>query len=534
MNTSISLSDRYWSSPFANLHRVKEKTQEELEELLALLEIKPEFVYKPFQHQLACFLLCLKHPGLMLALDMGTGKSKIMLDVFSYRRRLTNETMVSKRMLVLVPRRSNLPTWGGQVRAHAPHLNYALLTEKENSAMRESIWHDKKFDVVCATYAGFLELMKTHRIVRGKKESELSHQKLDQVADLFDTVVADESSYLANPENATTRAVLYIADQIKFRYTLTGTPFNKDPLGLWSQFYFCDRGETLTRHIGVFRQLFFIQVGTRFGTSWQLRSTQQTQLHRVLCHRSIRYSEAECNTLPEKLGGLQNPIVIPIQPTQKQAQYEKQTYAELRNASKNHEFVEGAFLRLRRAASGYVTVAGEPGQFRYFDENPKLDACIDLLRDMGDRKCVVVVYYQETVSMIENRFREEEKKRLASKYVDHLPVFTYTKIVGGVSNHQAALDSFNARGGVRIMLLSTAGAMGLNLQENCSDMIIYEAPLRLDERVQVEKRIHRTGQKNKVRIYDLVAPIDAKILHAHRNSKEVLDVVLDGESSIVQ
>jgi hypothetical protein len=105
---SRSLIDAYRQREFKNLARTwKTMTREKLDAIVDRLEPKPKFVYNPFDHQVVCFLLCLMYPGLFLALDMGTGKSKIALDVFSYRRRLKDPDQQARRMLVLVPNRIN-------------------------------------------------------------------------------------------------------------------------------------------------------------------------------------------------------------------------------------------------------------------------------------------------------------------------------------------------------------------------------------------------------------------------------------------
>ncbi len=532
MTQTTNLIERYWQMPFVNLHKIKKKTHDELKQALAQFSVPPEFVFPPYQHQLACFLLAMKYPGLFLALDMGTGKSKIILDVFSYRRRLSEETQHAKRMLILVPNQSNVGTWGEQLRTHAPQLTYALLTEDQGRVSREFMWNDTSRDCVVMTYSGFVQLLKTpmSRKTKKRRTYELSQDKIDQIPQLFDSVTLDESSYIASPDNITTKILLGIAHRIKFRYALSGTPFNSDPIGLWSQMYFCDLGETLTKRLGIFCQLFFIRVATRNGLQWKLRDAMQKTLHRVLGHRSIRYRVSECLTLPQCLGGLVNPIIVPVEPTKHQRLFEQKTYQQMMQNKNSYEALTGLFLRLRRAASGYAELPNQKDVFEHFAENPKLDACVDLLRSMSPRKCIVVVYYQETARLLELKFAEYEAERKK----DPTKVrFDCRALVGGRSDHRSCIESFNNPEGVRLLILSTAGSKGLNLQFCCSDMIMFEAPVSMVERTQMEARIYREGQKNVVRIYDLVAPIDAKIMYAHRNKKEVLDVVLDGKSGVV-
>lgn len=518
MTLALSIVDAYRKRKFRDLARDwKPLSRQRLDALVAKLDPAPKFVYKPFDHQLVGFLLALMYPGLFLTLDMGVGKSKIMLDVFSYRRRLTNPDQRARRMLVLVPNRTNVWGWEEQIRTHAPWLSYGLLSDEASAAERKAIWADTSLNVVVATYAGLIAL---HKI--GK---EISAERVTRTGALFDTIVADESAAIRNPQSKAFQILSQLAHLVRFRYPMTGTPFTKDPLGLWSQFYFADPDDTpLTSDYHQFRTMFFTPIKTAFNIIYALPVDKREALHKVIRHLSIRYEESECNSLPDKMGGLANPICIPIHLHGQQAEYVRQTYAEVQGAAKGDAQVVGAFHRLRRAASGYIEIPGM-GEFREFESNPKLDACMDLLEEMDTSQCIIVAYYQETIRIIERRLQKEaEKKGERSK-------FTYAKVVGGQADSAANVSAFQA-GKVRLLLLSTAGARGLNLQ-NCRYMIIFESPVSPEDAQQVEKRIHRTGQKERVHIYHLVAPVDVKLLDGLREDKQLLDIIMDGVTNVV-
>jgi SNF2 family DNA or RNA helicase len=395
------------------------------------------------------------------------------------------------------------------------------LSDNVGRAERERIWADESFSVVVATYAGLVSLHKQNKTI----ESKL----VQRTGELFDTIVADESSEIRNPESKAFQILGQLAHLVRFRYPMTGTPFSKDALGLWTQFYFTDPKRTpLTSSFGVYRSLFFTQVKMPYKTVYALSADKRVLLHQVIKDLSIRYEEKECNSLPEKQGGVVNPLCIPVHLHAQQSQLIERTLAEMRDAMKDQAALMGGYVRMRRAASGYMEIPGT-GEFRQFAENPKLDACIDLLHQMGDERCVVVTYYKETSSIIEQRLREEDKKAKDNKTGLK---FTCSKIIGGMSDSKKSEDDF--RSGVsRVLILSTAGAMGLNLQF-CRFMIVFESPNSLDDAVQIEKRIHRTGQTQHVVIYHLISPVDRKILEGLRDSKSVLDCVLDGASQITQ
>ena len=97
---------------------------------------------------------------------------------------------------------------------------------------------------------------------------------------------------------------------LKFLYSrLTGTPANMSMLDLWSQFYVADGGQTLGKTLGWFRQAFFREVESDYGTKYEIRQRKIPQLHRILRSGAIRYEDKECQDLPDTLGGIEKPMI---------------------------------------------------------------------------------------------------------------------------------------------------------------------------------------------------------------------------------
>jgi hypothetical protein len=62
---------------------MKKLPLEKIERELSYLKVRPRFKTVPWLHQLVCFYICLCEPRFLLLLDMGTGKTKIILDVLT-------------------------------------------------------------------------------------------------------------------------------------------------------------------------------------------------------------------------------------------------------------------------------------------------------------------------------------------------------------------------------------------------------------------------------------------------------------------
>ena len=72
-------------------------------------------------------------------------------------------------------------------------------------------------------------------------------------------------------------------------------------------------------------------------------------------------------------------------------------------------------------------------------------------------------------------------------------------------------------------------AMGFNLQEHCHHMIFYSNTFSLEDRIQVEARIYRTGQRETCAYIDYVMKdtIDMKVYAALKQKKQLSDYIRD-------
>ena len=94
-------------------------------------------------------------------------------------------------------------------------------------------------------------------------------------------------------------------------------------------------------------------------------------------------------------------------------------------------------------------------------------------------------------------------------------------------DRQRIVDEFNAKEGSGVLVMTEAGAYGLNIQ-GASYIIHFDAPWSIAKLEQREGRAHRMGQTKPVTVYNLIAKgtIDeyvASVLHRKSvNANEVL------------
>lgn len=495
---------RWLEQPLRDSAKAKRFSREALLAKVAKLEPEPDFVLPPFRHQLAMFLLCTQRPGYTLHADMGTGKTKTMIDVYRWRKKSGH----AKRMLVLVPGTSHIDEWQRELKIHGPELVVDAFTPNVLAAARESMLFDGDADVLVMTYQGATSML-TKKSGRSWAPDD---RKLRRAAKRLDMLVCDESTQIKNSNGVTFRCLRRFVPAVPFRYCLSGTPANMSMLDLWSQFYIADGGETLGKTLGVFRQAFFKEVDGPWAKTYKIKQKLVPKLHRRIRHGAIRFEDKECQDLPAKIGGIDDPRIWRVPMSIAQGRRVAGIRDEMRQAvlDQDTERVENSYYMMRCLSSGYVPT--ESG-FHDYAENPKLEALLDRLREGLNHRWLVFFHYQHSGDLLGEALRKEN--------------IEFVEISGRVKNKAKALARFHR--GVPVLLGSGAAAMGLNLQA-CTRTAYFETPDSIAMRKQSEKRTHRHGQTVRVRFYDfeVMGTYDRRILEALRQGKKVLDAVVDG------
>lgn len=123
----------------------------------------------------------------------------------------------------------------------------------------------------------------------------------------------------------------------------------------------------------------------------------------------------------------------------------------------------------------------------------------------------------------------EMAKILYSELALYQPKLIYGDIAS--EDRARAVDEFTKNPANKVMIMTEAGAYGLNLQA-ASYVVHYDAPWSIAKLMQREDRAHRIGQKKPVTVYNLIArnTVDeyvAKILH--KKQKISVDILKDAE-----
>jgi SNF2 family DNA or RNA helicase len=450
--------------------------------------------YPMREHQKRSFCLGLINPKFYFQLDMGLGKSKLVLDLFLARI----HSGAASRALVLVPASLNLPQWRDQVAEHAPSLSVALCT-KGTEKFIHSVSEGTE-EVCVMTYAAAVSV--------SKKEPEFF--------DNFDFLILDESSSFRSHDGVTFRALKPVCKKMRNVYLLSGTPFSKSAEGLWSQFYLLDQGDLLGWNISEFRRRFFIEKVSRWKTEWVLHPDREEMLFKVLHHLSVRYNADECLDLPPELHR-----TIEIQPSTEQVELFHELDAEKRELLDQGLTVGHLDNRLRLLSCG---IDYKGGVSSWLMPNPKLNALLDLLDEieqvMGEESIIVVHHSIAVAELLLPALKDKKIKAVA--------------VNGTMSAKEKdkAVTAFTS-GKARVLVANSTAAYGLNLQGNCRTMIFFEHHEDMLVRQQIKKRIQRIGQERKVYYYDLTLDLgkDEKALSTLTTRVNRLGRVVDGHKA---
>lgn len=506
---SRQMDNHDWLKAIKRPHLLKEFAKE--------LKVVPG-IDKLWIHQLVCLLLVSQFGRFMLHLDMGGGKTSITL--FSI---LVRKIMGQKpKAIVFVPYVTAVDTWIQECKERTPGLNLVPLIGTTVENLRRLEEKDADVYVICYASAVAMLAEDVKKPGRKKRKWTIDPKFTRKVFEGFDTFVADEIHKCSNTENLTYRMCRAISKQCTYALGLSGTPFGKDPIDLWGQFYLIDFGETLGPTKGLFQEAFFTAKKNYFSgwPEYTFEKKKMPLLKKLVKHNSIHYDATEMHDLPAKRY-IKRKLSIPsdIEDYAAIAQQQFMDAVKSRDSKARFRLAEASYMQLRQLASGFMTVDGENvGKVKIaFESNPKLDLLEGTIDEMPpDAKMVVFHHFVYTNELI--------SKRLAKLKIGHARIWSGQRDILG------ELSKFRDDKNCRILVLNDqSGSNSLNLQ-HANYMFFFEQPDDPKNRSQGERRIWRPGQTKPVIYIDplMEGTVDSKIFYSNRQGKNLLDQLLKG------
>ena len=184
-------------------------------------------VYRPHPYQETAIQFVLDHPRCLLSLDMGLGKTSIVL----YAVRILLCEYAVTRVLVVAPLYVASDTWPREAEKWDFSQALRIRTAVGTEAKRREAIEDSSADIVCINRENLLWLYKTY----GLKE----------IKSRFDMIVVDESSSFKTYSSKRTKVLRKLSPEMLRVVELSGTPRPRSIEDLFSQLACLDAGQRL-------------------------------------------------------------------------------------------------------------------------------------------------------------------------------------------------------------------------------------------------------------------------------------------------
>ena len=466
------------------------------------------FKLKPFDHQLKAFGLSRDRKNFALFMEMGTGKSKVIIDTAAYLFSIGE----IDTLMITAPNGVHRQWINEQIPEHmADFIPY-------NSISYQSNWTKKfckNFDELMSGPPDELKIISFHvDAFSTKKGINTASNVLNSGKCLW---VVDESVRIKNPSAQRTKSILRLAPLAPYRRILSGAPITQGVEDLYSQLKFLDEDILGFSSFWSFKSFFCVErpiPGAPPNARKIVGYQNLTTLQEALEGHSFRVVKADCLDLPEKLYMTRE---VPL--TKEQIKAYEELKHDLVTQLSSGEIIAAPMaatklMKMQQVLCGFLIPEVDAPAIPI--PNNRISTALDIVKETQG-KILLWARFHYDIDLLGDALRAEKIK--------------FVEYHGRVSseNRVESLKSFKQDPGIKVFLANPqAGGTGLNLAE-ASTAIYYSNDFNADTRWQSEDRIHRIGQNNHCTYIDLVSPntIDQHILKSLRAKKNVADSVLD-------
>lgn len=448
----------------------------------------PVQVLPSWDHQRSAYSFAHGKDAALLAMDMGTGKTKVAIDLAV--------NWGSKRILVVCPK-SVLRVWNRELGVHMPKTGSDVLILDKGTAAKKR----KLAEAFLANKGTTRWLVINYESLRSRPMALLA-QRMS-----WDLVILDESHRIKSASGVTSKIIARIGEKADRRLCLTGTPMPHSPLDLFGQFRFLDPGVFGTS-FGRFRDEFAI-THPRFPS--QVRYWRNEDLLRKkLWEIAFRVEAEDVLDLPE-VRHIEIPIKLSNKAQRIYDELEQEFIAEVnesRTVTAGHALVR--LLRLQQITSGHIK--DDHGEVQEID-TAKRDVLMDILQDISPSEPVVVFC----------RFRHDlEQIRRAAE----IKRIRYSEVSGARKDLTAEGTILPETSLLGVQIAS--GGLGIDLTA-ARRAVYYSLGYSLGDYQQSLARVHRPGQEHPVTYYHLVADgtVDRRVVRALVKRQDVVQSILE-------
>ena len=472
--------------------------------------MKYKFKTTPYEHQLKALEMSWNKPYFAYFMEMGTGKSKVLIDNIS----MLYDNGKINGVLIVAPKGVVKNWYESEIPAHlVDHIEHKTVLWQSNINQTQQ----KKLNTLFETGEDLhilimnVEALSTKKGVDFAEKFLLSHRSM---------MAIDESTTIKNPEAKRTKNICKLGLSTKYNRILTGSPVTKSPLDLYKQ---CDfLMPELLGHSSYysFRTRYAVMRTANFGG----RSVQivvgyrnLNELSEKLKPFSYRVLKDDCLDLPKKTY-MKRTVSLTTEQSKAYRQMKEMALASFNGKMMTTATVLTQLMRLQQITCG--NFVADDGTMVDLDTN-RIPELMNLLDEI-EGKVVIWAHFQKDVNRI---IKEISKKYGENSYVDY-----YGKTLQ--EDRQKNIKKFqDPRSPVRFFVGTTqTGGYGITLTA-ASTMVYYSNGYDLEKRQQSEARIDRIGQEKPMTYVDIICEdtVDDRIVQALRKKVDIATQIMGEE-----
>lgn len=466
---------------------VEMKEATDLEEPPISNHDKPQWI-----HQRRAYHFTLPLPASMLAMDMGTGKTRVVYD------RIQNSEI--RTVLIGCPKVAIADAWADQFAEwwRADDGTEILALEEGTQLERAN----RAYDYLCSDAPGRRIIVINYDIMWQPTFGDMA------LSGLWDLIVLDESHRIRSAGGKTSRYMFRLGEKAKYRMALSGTPFANGPRDIYGQYRFLDSGIFGTS-IARFDDEFVERGGFR---GYEIKGYRnQEELNRRFYSIAF-YVPDDVLDLPTQHDIFRK---TKLEPSARKLydELDKEFTVELKDKSVTADNVLVRDMRLAQITSGKVRVDNKNKKIKEYREvsRAKRDLLEDVLADL-DRKEPLIIF---------GRFHQD---------LDNIRdvCLRMGRSVGELSGR--ANDRAVWKGGELDVLAVQIKSGSLSASfTRAKYAIFYSLGFDLDDYRQARKRVHRPGQTRPVTFIHLLVrnTIDIHIMAAIRKKRNIIQYLME-------
>lgn len=456
-----------------------------------------------WQNQEEAYQFALEHPSCMLDMDMGTGKTRVAIDV-------AMELPDVHRILIVCPK-AVIPVWGENLEKFRAG-EYWYIWDKQTGTVAKKAqdlqeWLSRSRRFVDSEPKLFVVI--NYDSVWRKELGDFIYKRAR-----FDMVILDESHRAKSAGSKVSKYLAMVGKQTARKMCLSGTPMANSPLDVYGQYRFLDPTIFGTRH-DLFLQKYAIMGGPdlKFIIGFKNQQELNDKFNSIAYHCKMS-DIADKLKLPEVLPPIKEIVELPSKDMKTIKDLNKDFVAECNDAHVVVNNVLVKMLRLQQICSGFCYTQDLLSDSNEIQElnTAKEDMLISLLMDIDEGENVVVFCNFKHDLQATHRAAERNNRECYE-----------------LSGAENTLNVWKMTKGAVIAVQIQAGAEGVDMTES-NYAIYFSIPHSLALYNQSKARLYRPGQTRPVVFKHLIAKdtIDESMYDSLQRKKDVIESIKEG------